>query len=449
MPIDYNTLTYKEGRALIKQAAGWDDIVKTVGEYGGKAKDWIGQQAANAAASGIGQAASKAWNDNPLLRHSVYGAGLGGLAGLGSSLFQDEEERSPVSRGILGALLGGLGGAGYSLATQNDSGESAKKIQQDTAKEILERRKARDTGEISSAEGAQPKKQYTPEELKELGVEVQSPLQEMRENFTEYGPDGKPMRPTAGSRMRGAGKTIWNTITRPAENVLSGEGDVVDDAALAAQAAGVGGTVLAKTNLPGSQAANRMLYGPHTTGDTAWQAARSTLERLHPERAADMEAIVGTLTAPPALGGLGLTRDEALARLTQDVQLPAVAARRGIFGIGRRPAQAAAANPMAFATGEAAIGHAGMGPEVLGRYRSITPSTWRNALNTNTTRVGRLGGLLRSGGKLRTGANIAASVGLPALAAAGARQIFGGDAVANREAQQMAEMLSGQTSQVD
>lgn len=66
-------------------------------EMGGKLKEWLLRR------------------DNPWQK-ALAGAGAGGLLGLGSSLFQKEEERQPGRSLITGALAGGLLGGGAGLA---------------------------------------------------------------------------------------------------------------------------------------------------------------------------------------------------------------------------------------------------------------------------------------------------------------------------------------------
>lgn len=67
--------------------------------------DWLGQ---------AGNWLKNQWNTNDVFRHSVYGAGAGGLAGLGSTLFQDEEDATPVRSALTGALGGAAIGGGLS-----------------------------------------------------------------------------------------------------------------------------------------------------------------------------------------------------------------------------------------------------------------------------------------------------------------------------------------------
>ncbi len=90
------------------QAAGWgqsavgtmQDLAGQAGEYAQQGVDWAkepGQQG---------------W------RQGLVGAGVGGLLGLGSSMFRDKEERQPLRSALTGALAGGAIGGGAGLLQQ-------------------------------------------------------------------------------------------------------------------------------------------------------------------------------------------------------------------------------------------------------------------------------------------------------------------------------------------
>lgn len=128
---DYNTMTYAEGKRLLKQAAIdpaalWDSAkawgqgaLDTAGKH-------IGNAATAAAGSGVGQWAKDNLWDNKIVRDSLIGAGGGAALGGLSSLWQDEDERTPISRMLTGGILGGLGGAGVG-AWEQGLGENTDK----------------------------------------------------------------------------------------------------------------------------------------------------------------------------------------------------------------------------------------------------------------------------------------------------------------------------------
>ncbi len=53
------------------------------------------------------------------LHKGLMGAGIGGVLGLGSSLFKDKEDRQPINSAITGALAGGVIGTGIGMAHNN------------------------------------------------------------------------------------------------------------------------------------------------------------------------------------------------------------------------------------------------------------------------------------------------------------------------------------------
>jgi hypothetical protein len=95
--IDFNTLSYDEGLALVKEAKE-AALIKRADGLADKGKElWTQVQ--------------QFLEDNPgLLRNLGIGAGVGGGLGLASGLMGDKKSRRPIRRGIIGALLGALGG---------------------------------------------------------------------------------------------------------------------------------------------------------------------------------------------------------------------------------------------------------------------------------------------------------------------------------------------------
>ena len=139
--IDYNTMTYSEGRAMLKEAFGLDAIRAMLGQAGETAKG-LWDQAGDKAKGLWGQAGDKAkglWDQgkawsaagyktmqNPWIQTPLYGALGGAGLGLASSALQRKGQRAPVSRALRGALLGGLAGLGgkavYDAFNQDEHG---------------------------------------------------------------------------------------------------------------------------------------------------------------------------------------------------------------------------------------------------------------------------------------------------------------------------------------
>jgi hypothetical protein len=89
-----------------------------------------GKQFANSTQNQFTQNLQNVWNEHPGLRYGVYGAGLGGLLGLGSGLMG--RKKRPLSNLLTGALMGaGVGAGGAALynaynSLQNQQGQGAK-----------------------------------------------------------------------------------------------------------------------------------------------------------------------------------------------------------------------------------------------------------------------------------------------------------------------------------
>jgi hypothetical protein len=128
--IDFNTTTYAEGRALVKQAeppavapaapAPVQPAAAEAGKgIGQSIADWgkgLAGSASGALDSATGWLGERTGADPEYLRHLLMLIGLPALGGAGlgalTSLAQKKEERTPWRRALLGALLGGGIGGG-------------------------------------------------------------------------------------------------------------------------------------------------------------------------------------------------------------------------------------------------------------------------------------------------------------------------------------------------
>jgi len=121
--IDYNTMSYQEGRALLKQA-GWgeyaDRATAALKDFGNRGKSWMKTDPGNATAAAVASAAGPAaaatpsilpeWLNNRYAGRTLGGALGGAGLGLASSAFQRKGKKTPWSRMLTGGILGGLGG---------------------------------------------------------------------------------------------------------------------------------------------------------------------------------------------------------------------------------------------------------------------------------------------------------------------------------------------------
>jgi hypothetical protein len=220
--LDYNTMTYQEGRALLKQAdidpaAIW----KGVSEWGKGALNTAGQHIGNAATAAAGSGAAdwakkNLW-DNKLVRDMLLGTGGGALAGGLSSLFQDEEERSPVSRTLTGAILGGIGGAGYGMyetSGQDNSAEHiAEKLRGEKNQQRAESAKYYAGGPVPKPKGADDKPVVPEATVEEMAEDVVGPDGKLQSTGVGM-PDTERKRirrawSATGNNNQPTGKTDW------------------------------------------------------------------------------------------------------------------------------------------------------------------------------------------------------------------------------------------------
>ena len=317
--VDYNSMTYSEGRALLKQALTMPtmDDVKAMGNKAwgavsgaaGQAGDWVKGKYNQAAGTPTGQAAgdvlSNRWVQNPLI-----GAGIGGALGLGSSLFQAEGERSPVSRTLTGALLGGLGGAGWNLG-QDIYNANSDKVVKDVAQDKLT-----DEGALRAAAGAPPAKGHQGQGVMPPGGQV---AREMMVTDSVIGSDGKPhtiiKEPTLGDNLVNAGKYAvkeplvqgGRSARRLAEDVVKGRQAPTSE--IASDVATVGGVGLGlntalrpKSKLNPFQYARKQtnftpyqkIYGSNPTAtpsDIAFRGSQAVRDRAEQKLEAAMKAV--------------------------------------------------------------------------------------------------------------------------------------------------------------
>ncbi|MFA5572705.1 MAG: hypothetical protein WDA42_06325, partial [Candidatus Bathyarchaeia archaeon] len=121
--VNFNTLSYDEGLALVKEAKEAALIKQADTGFADKGKE-------------LWATISQFLEDNPgLLRNLGIGAGVGGGLGIASGLMGDKKSRRPIRRGIIGALLGALGGGAvhgglnlYDIYKKNQSVEGLKSI---------------------------------------------------------------------------------------------------------------------------------------------------------------------------------------------------------------------------------------------------------------------------------------------------------------------------------
>lgn len=113
----------------------WDPsgVVSGAGNWVGDQYNQLASRAGQQFANGAQQEAlgnlSKIWNEHPELQYGVYGAGLGGLLGLGSGLMG--KKKRPLSSLLTGAALGaGVGAGGRFLYDYLKPREQATPVQE-------------------------------------------------------------------------------------------------------------------------------------------------------------------------------------------------------------------------------------------------------------------------------------------------------------------------------
>jgi len=142
--VDFNVISYEEGRALVKQANFEKEAVpewlKNIGtgaqDLGHRAWSNI-QQAAGGArdwAQGVPAQLQQLYNEHPELFLIGAGAVGGGTLGVGSNLLQPRRQRNLLGRGLTGALIGGGLGGAASIARRMSINDAIEDVEDDLSK---------------------------------------------------------------------------------------------------------------------------------------------------------------------------------------------------------------------------------------------------------------------------------------------------------------------------